>query len=1743
LPGYNGRDRTFILGNYEYLADSSGLITKFDYYTSTTATGTTAGSVAGYLQQTKVQRGESGTAIVVSAQDYYARSANGTTIVPVASSTVYANTDGTGGRTTNFSYTWFGSTAQVESVTVTHPTVTTAQNGPNSADTEIIYFDTAGRPIWHKDGDGALHYTAFDPVTGAVTKTITDVDTDLTSDFVSLPSGWSSPSGLHLITLAEVDGLGRTTKLTDPNGNVTYVVYKDTTYEVRVYVGWDSGTNKPTGPTLLQRTDRANGYAETLTMSAAPALDGSNKPTGAESVSGLQSLARSYLNSAGQVTHSDVYFSVGGLTYSTSASLGTENTHFYRTHFGYGANGWLERTQTPTGTIYRDVYDAPGRVVSQWVGLDDTPTSGTWSPTNNSGADMVQVSAFEYDSGGVGDGNLTKSTAIPGGGAADRVTQFWFDWRNRLVVTKGGVQGSEATDVNRPLAYIEYNNLDEVVVQEQYDGDNVSVTTTNGVPDRPSSSLLRAKSTASYDAQGRVYYTATYSVSPSDGTVSSNALTSDVWYGRRGQVLKSAEPGGLVSKNAHDGAGRLTASYQTDGGGDSGWGDADDVTGDAVLAQTEYTYDAAGNVTLTTTRQRFHDEADTGALGTPSSGVNARVSYVASYYDKANRLTDTVDVGTYGGSAYTRPSTPDSRSDTALVTSYAYQADEVQTVTLTGAPTGGTFTLTFGGQTTSGIAYNASAATVKSALEGLSSIGSGNVLVQGGAGGPWVVRFAGTLAGADQAQLTGSGSGLTGGSSPAVALSTTSQGGDAGRLQTVTDPRGLVAKTDYDGAGRTVRTVGAFTDFVPSGADDATTEFSYDGSGHLLTVSAVLPDGGVQRTQYVYGVTTSGGSGVNSNDLLAEVRHPDKSTGLPSTSEKDVSTVNALGQTRTVTDRNGNVHTYTYDVLGRVVSDAVTTLGSGVDGAVRRIEYAYDSQGNAYLITSFDAASGGNIVNQVQREFNGLGQLTKEYQAHSGAVNTGTTPKVQYAYSEMSGGANHSRLTTLTYPNGRALTFNYTSGLDSTISRLSSITDGSTTLEAYSYLGLAVVVKRAHGEPGVDLTYLKQSGESDGEAGDQYAGLDRFYRIRDQRWRKTSDGSHTDRFQYGHDRDGNRLYRDNLINNDFDELYHANGASGGYDNLNQLVAFRRGPLSDSNSDNVPDTVTTASRSQSWTLDATGNWDSLTSDGTPQSRTHNRQNQVTGVGSSSLTFDGNGNLKTDEAGQQYVYDAWNRLVQVKDSGNTVLASYKYDGLGRRIVETVGGTTRDLYYSAAWQVLEERVSGQAQVQYVWSPVYVDALILRDRDTDGNGSLDERLYVQQDANYNVTALVNTSGQVVERFIEDAYGKVTVLAPDWSTRSSSNYDWRYLHQGGRYEWVTGLYHVRRRDYDPDLGRWLQRDPLGLAPDINPYRYVGNGPTNATDPTGLARRIVPVRRRDGTIRLYEAYDPPIRSIWDVGVASVLQAGSDLLNGEVSTWRYIGYIDPARGSDIRREGIQGTVRFEWVAQAVRDGDVTNWERWFRNSIAFARQAQGVAWRLEVGYDIVTAWNDAMSLIRLLTDFGIGWTTGAGIFIGRTRFTFNFRAGQSGQWWNAAANRTATREEIAAIQRVWNPPARPARPTTIRHAGRTLVVPREINQHQASELLHAFRMKPNDLGVGLYNPTTGQIHLASMDRVATGGHGHLTQILNLRDSEWRGFVIGARGEFFPTSHLNPGGRMPAEMAERVAGLLRQAGLVR
>ncbi len=745
-----------------------------------------------------------------------------------------------------------------------------------------------------------------------------------------------------------MDLLGRTTKITDPNSNVTYVVFDDLDHEVRTYAGWNSGTGTPTGPTQVVRHDLGNSYTETFTMTATPHLT-SGVPDGTEAISGLQTLSRTYVSTGGQVSSTDDYFNLSGLTYSTSV-MGLAGTNYYQTVYGYDVDGRQNRVAHPTGTIDRTVFDDLGRTISTWVGTNDTPTSGEWSPTNNTGsANMVQRTADVYDGGGAGDGNLTQETVYPGGSAANEVTQQYFDWRDRLVAVKAGVQGTESTSVYRPITYYDYNNLNEVIDTSKYDGDGVTITTTSGVPNKPSSSLLWAYTVTNYDEQGRVYETQVYSVTQGTGAVSTYSLNTNSYFDHAGNRIEQSNPGGVVTKYVYDGAGRVTITYTTDGAGGTGWSAASSVSSDHVLAQVEDTYDSNGNVILETTRQRFDDASATGSLNNGSTDPKARVSYVASYYDPANRITASVDVGTNGGSAYTRPSSVPTGSATVLVTSYAYNP--------------------------------------------------------------------------------------------------------AGWVQDVTDPRGIDQRTSYDALGRTTETIDDYTGSGPTASSDQTTDYTYDGDGHTLTITVKLPSSAIQETQYVYGVTTSGGSAINSNDLLATTEYPDPSTGSPSTSatQEELYTYNALGQVLTYQDRNGTVHSYTYDVLARLTSDTVTTLASGVDGSVRRIDTAYDEQSNPYLVTSYSDTAGTTVVNQVQRSYNGLGQETADYQAHSGTVNTSTTPVVQYGYNLMSGGANNSRPTSMTYPNGKVLTLNYDTGsqstLDNAISRLSSLSDSGGTLE------------------------------------------------------------------------------------------------------------------------------------------------------------------------------------------------------------------------------------------------------------------------------------------------------------------------------------------------------------------------------------------------------------------------------------------------------------------------------------------------------------------------------------------------------------------------------------------------------------------------------------------------------------------------------------------------------------------------
>ena len=571
---------------------------------------------------------------------------------------------------------------------------------------------------------------------------------------------------------------------------------------------------------------------------------------------------------------------------------------------------------------------------------------------------------------------------------------------------------------------------------------------------------------------------------------------------------------------------------------------------------------------------------------------------------------------------------------------------------------------------------------------------------------------------------------------------------DAGLVDVVTDPRGNESRTWYDALGRTTKVIEGYVDGVPGDDDDRTTLYTYaTAMMRRDTITAVLPGAAAQATDYVYGARRGvEGSRVSSNDLRTATVYPHEDNGqaLEGASPRESLAYNALGEPIRFTDRNGTVHEYGHDMVGRRTVDAATALAAGVDGAVRRMVTEYDALGRPTLISSFaspKAQQGETPVNQIKRAYAEFGQLADEWQAHTGSVNVETTPKVHFEYD----GDHAGQVVSMTYPNGRELHYLYNgSALDGAIGRLSAISASASlndALERYEYLGLGFVVTRQRPEIGIELTYVKQGGEPNGDGGDQLIGLDRFGRVVDQRWIEGGTATDVDRFQLGHDANGNLKFIDNRSLPQRSQLFNNGGPA---DRLNRLSAFARGELSAQRGGIVGEPL----RTQSWDLDALGNFQSVSTNGAAVSRAHNLQNQVTAVGSATLSYDGNGNAQVDEQGRKLVFDAWNRLVSVKTSGGTLLSAYGYDAAGRRIQETHGQSTRELYYSPAWQVIEEREGGDVKAQYVWSAVYVDAMVLRDVDADGSSGtgdlgksgsgLEQRLYAQTDANFNVTSVV---------------------------------------------------------------------------------------------------------------------------------------------------------------------------------------------------------------------------------------------------------------------------------------------------------------------------------------------------------------------------------------------------------------------
>src|SRR5690606_22782421 len=143
------------------------------------------------------------------------------------------------------------------------------------------------------------------------------------------------------------------------------------------------------------------------------------------------------------------------------------------------------------------------------------------------------------------------------------------------------------------------------------------------------------------------------------------------------------------------------------------------------------------------------------------------------------------------------------------------------------------------------------------------------------------------------------------------------------------------------------------------------------------------------------------------------------------------------------------------------------------------------------------------------------------------------------------------------------------------------------------------------------------------------------------------------------------------------------------------------------------------------------------------------------------------------------------------------------------------------------------------YVWHPYYIDALAVRFWDNNSDSDYldtNETHFSLHDGNFNVTALIDTTGAVFERFTYSPYGKLIVLDANFALDADGASDVTnpYTYTGRRLDSESGIYYYRYRYYHGQLGRFVGRDPIEYEGGWNIYTYATCSPINFTDPEGL---------------------------------------------------------------------------------------------------------------------------------------------------------------------------------------------------------------------------------------------------------------------------------------------------------------------
>ena len=592
-------------------------------------------------------------------------------------------------------------------------------------------------------------------------------------------------------------------------------------------------------------------------------------------------------------------------------------------------------------------------------------------------------------------------------------------------------------------------------------------------------------------------------------------------------------------------------------------------------------------------------------------------------------------------------------------------------------------------------------------------------------------------------------------------------------------------------------------------ASDNPTDFTYDPNGNLKTATDPLgratsndydPLKRLARTlQDIGGVEAETTFEYDALDHLTRVTDPKGlETGY---------TYNAFGDLLQLDSPDTGTTTYTYDSVGNRTGqvdargqassyayDALNRLtGISYDGAAdQNVTYVYDTvppgcdTGETFAIGRLSAMA--DASGSTQYCYDRFGQMVRKVQATNGQTFT-----LRYAYTKS------GQLSSLTYPDGS--TADYVRDAQGRVTEVGVTSPGGSrevllTDASYAPFGPATgwaygngrTLSRAH-----DLDYRPQS-ILDSATG----GLD---------------------LGYSYDPAGNLTALRTA------DLAEPPRATFDYDALNRLTAFRDGAA--------------GAAIERYDYDATGNRTGFTNAGGTQAYAYpTDSHRLASVAGVPRTYDASGNTTAVGSAREFVYNAANRLSQVKQGG-TITMHYAYNGKGERVRRHLGtDDVTTVYDEAGRWVGDYDDAGVPLQQAIWLDDNPVGLLV------GATGVNRLHYVQPDHLGTPRAVIDPIRNVAVwkwDLASEAFGNSPPNQDPDGDGTGFVFDMRF--PGQRYDAATGLNYNYFRDYESSSGRYSQSDPIGLGGGPNTYEYSMSMPTSAFDPKGLtAVRLPPYK-------------------------------------------------------------------------------------------------------------------------------------------------------------------------------------------------------------------------------------------------------------------------------------------------------------